>query len=219
MLSAAHHLTSLHAPTPVAALGGGLMLLACLCEAVAQEYPIRAGYRGGTLLVTRSDEPPGLWSYEVTTVHSRLLASAAPLANLGARTTSDLLGVSYRVWMARGRADVSVGVGTLGYLLPSADARGDDPHALVGSVPTLTLGVRYRMSNEHSVFADASGARGLGADPALAYYATKLGMEWKPAKSRVGLEQGALGFHFDSGYTLSLKARQGGLSVYLRNQF
>jgi hypothetical protein len=28
-----------------------------------------------------------------------------------------------------------------------------------------------------------------------------------------------LGFHFDSGYKLSLKAKHGGLGVYLRSQF
>jgi hypothetical protein len=219
MLFAAHHLPSLHVPTLGAALrvlGGGLALLACLCEARAQVPAAWAAHLDGALLANRSDEPVALPTYEFTTVRGHL---PAPLAHLDRRATSDLAGVSYRVWMSRGLAEVGVGVGTLGYVLPSADGRGDGPRGLVGAVPTLTLGLRYRMTNTHMVFADATGVRGLGADPALASYMTKVGVEWKPARSSLGLEHGAVGLHLDSGYRLSLKPRRGGAALYLRSQF
>ncbi len=212
----------MHLPTAVAALrslGVGLLLMALMCEVAAQESSVLAAYQDGAVLATRGDEAAASTSVEVTALRARMAAPAAPLASLDGRASSDLAGVSYRFWMSHGRADVGVGVGTLGYLLPASDGRIDSPRSLVGAVPTVSVGVRYRMSNEHSVFADASGARGLGADPSGAYYNTKVGMEWKPAKSRMGFEQGAFGLHFDSGYKLSLKARHGGLGLYLRGQF
>jgi hypothetical protein len=90
---------------------------------------------------------------------------------------------------------------------------------LTGATPTVSVGMRYRMSPESAFFADAFGARTLPPDTSGAYVSTKVGMEWKPAKSTFGFDQGALGIHFDSGYRLSLKARHDGLKVYLRGQF
>jgi hypothetical protein len=215
----------LHMPKATAAklraLGVGLVLLAGLCEVAAADEPsVLAAYRDGAVpSAARHDEAAPQTSYEISTVRGRMLAPPATLPNVDTRATQDLAGVNYRVWMSHGRADVGVGLGTLGYLLPSTAGRGDGARALVGAVPTVTVGMRYRMSNEHSVFADASGARGLGAEAAGAYYNTKVGMEWKPAKSRLGLERGAIGLQFDSGYRLSLRARSGGLAVYLRNTF
>jgi hypothetical protein len=217
-----HHPPSLHASRTAAllrTLGVGLVLMAGLCEVAAQESQLLNSYQDGAVLATRTDEPASPTSYEITAVRSRMLAPVGPLAHLDGRMTNEVAGLSYRVWMSRGRADVGVGVGTLGYVMPTADGRVDGPRALAGSVPAVMVGVRYRMSNEHSVFADASGVRGLGADPNGAYYNTKVGMEWKPAKSKLGLEHGALGLHFDSGYKLSLKARRGGLGLYMRSQF
>jgi hypothetical protein len=86
-------------------------------------------------------------------------------------------------------------------------------------VPTVTVALRFRVSPESAVYADASSARGLGGETAADYFNTKLGMEWKPAKSRFGLENRSVGIQFDSGYRISLGARKGGLGVYLRSQF
>ena len=135
------------------------------------------------------------------------------------RAATDLAGVDYRLWMTRGRAGIGVGVGTLGYVQPSPDGRVDGPMTLTGSMPTLSVGLRMRMTPESSVYADATGARGFGADPDAGYVNTKVGVEWKPAKSRFGFEGGRLALQLDSGYKLSLRARKGGIGIYLRGQF
>ena len=184
--------------------------LALLGHAAAQDLQSRAvasAYGG--------DEETTWSAIEVTTLRGRLLPPAAPFAGQEGRTTDELAGLNYRVWMTRGRADVGVGIGTLGFVVaPSIDA----PRALVGARPIVTLGLRYRMSDQHQLFADAFGARGLGADPA-AYVTTRVGLEWKPAKSSIGLAHGALGVQLDSGYRLSLKVRHGKPALYLRTQF
>lgn len=100
-----------------------------------------------------------------------------------------------------------------------------------GAVPTMSLGVRYQLSERHVVFANASGVRGAmgmrdmhdlhdrGADPSAPDVTTKLGFEWKPAKATLGLERGAIGLQLDSGYRLSLRTRRGGAALYLRGKF
>jgi len=95
----------------------------------------------------------------------------------------------------------------------------------VGAAPTMNLGVRYHVSEHHVVFANASGVRGANSlrdfstDPLAPGGETKLGVEWKPAKSTLGLEHGAIGLQLDSGYRLSLRTRRGGAGVYLRGKF
>jgi len=156
---------------------------------------------------------------EVSTVRARLLpAGPAPLASDG-RLMSELAGVNYRVWVSSGRADMGVGLGALGHVVPPPFRRIEEPVALAGASPTLSVGLRYRVTSESAVYADASGAYGIGADPNANYLNTKVGMEWKPAKHGVGFERGSIGIHFDSGYRLSVKPRHGGLGLYLRGQF
>lgn len=156
---------------------------------------------------------------ELSAERTRLAApDAAPLAPDG-RALTELAGVNYRLWMGRGRTEFGVGLGTLGYVHPGPDGRVDAGASMLRSSPTLSLGVRYRVTPESAIYADASGARGLGMDSSAAYVNTKVGMEWKPAKSRLGFDHGALGMHFDSGYRLSLKARRGGVRIVLRGEF
>lgn len=152
---------------------------------------------------------------ELSAVRTRLAPSdAAPLAADG-RALSELSGINYRLWMGRGRTEFGVGLGTLGYVHPGAEPGAP----LLRAAPTLSLGIRYRVTPESAFYADASGARGLGMDSGAAYVNTKVGMEWKPAKPALGFEHGAIGMHFDSGYRLSLKARRGGLRIVLRGEF
>ena len=155
-------------------------------------------------------------SPDLTAVRSHI---ATPLTT-DARTSTELVGVSYRWWLSRGRTDWGVGVGTLGYVVaPVEGTLAGAPASLVGSVPTLTVGVRYRLSRESALYADASGAQGLGGDRSASYVNAKLGMEWTTAKPKLGFEQGALGVHFDSGYGVTLRVRHGGLGAYLRGKF
>jgi len=156
---------------------------------------------------------------EVTSQRIRLTPPGAPALTSDGRVMTELAAVHVRLWVSRGRTDVGVGVGTIGYLQPAHGVRGEAPTALAGATPLLSVGMRYRVSPESAFFADASGARALPPDTSGGYVATKVGMEWKPATSRFGFDGGALGIHLDSGYKLSLKARRNGVGVYLRGQF
>jgi hypothetical protein len=132
-----------------------------------------------------------------------------------ARPDVDVTGFSYRWWaLRRGRAQLGIGFGALGI-----DASGV-PHSAYAA-QTLSLGLRWRVGERSVFYADASGARPIGAEAAAnnELYAAKVGVEWAASHSRFGFDKGALGLRLDSGYRMSLKVRHGGLAIYLRNQF
>jgi hypothetical protein len=159
-------------------------------------------------------------SPEVDAVQARL-GSQSPLPiGTDGRPMADLAGVNYRLWVGRGRTELGVGVGALGYVQGSPDPReSESARTLVGASPAFAVGVRHRVSPASLVYADAVGTRTLGGEPGAAYVRTKVGIEWKPATRRFGFDHGALGVHLDSGYRLALKAHHGGLGLYLRGQF
>lgn len=156
---------------------------------------------------------------EVDTVRAHIDGDAAQALGAQGRSLSELAGLNYRLWMGRGRTELGVGVGTLGYVRVSPDAQAEALSTLVNTSPTLAVGLRHRFSGGSVIYADALGTRTLGGERNAGYVNTKVGMEWKPAKPRFGFEHGTVGIHFDSGFRLDVKARRGGLSLYLRGQF
>jgi hypothetical protein len=143
-----------------------------------------------------------------------LPSSAAPLEPSG-RPYNDMSGVTVRWWSRHGRSNLGVGVGTVGFIAPSPD--GAVP--LRSALPTVTLGVRYAVSGETAVYADATRARDFAADAAPGLYNTKVGMEWQPAKSRFGFEGRSIGIQLQSGYRMSFRVKSGGLGIYFRGNF
>jgi len=139
------------------------------------------------------------------------------------RASNELAGVSYRLWMSHGRAAVGVGVGALArvmYPTPSAVAEPGVAPTLTDTAPVVSVAMRYRASERSVVFADASLAHGLAGPQGIGGYTNaKVGVEWKSAKPKLGLEHGRLAVQLDSGYRMSLRIRKSGLGVYLRGKF
>jgi hypothetical protein len=184
-------------------------LLLGTAPAAAQDMQLRAGALAAASRATGSNAALSS-SFELNAVKNRVQPAAA-----GETRAAELAGIDVRLWITQGRADVGVGLGSLSNILPS----GDGLRTVAGAVPSVSIGMRYRISDRHLLFADAAAARGLGADPAVTYVSTKLGVEWKPARSTLGFEHGAIGMQLDSGFRLSLKSRRGGPALYLRNSF
>ena len=164
------------------------------------------------------ERPPAV---QVVALSGRLDRDASG-ALAGHQESNRLVGVSYRVWMSRGRADIGLGVGALGRVAdapPAADASAA-PRGFAGTAPVVSVAMRYRMSEHSAVFADASLAHSLiGAEGVGNYANAKVGVEWKGAESRLGFERGRLGLQLDSGYRMSFRIRKSGLGVYLRGKF
>jgi hypothetical protein len=156
---------------------------------------------------------------EVSAERTRLGWGGATAFAPDGRPMNEVAAVQMRLLLSHGRTTWGVGVGTIGWVQPAHGTQPDAPLTLASATPTVSVGMRYRLDRESALFADALGARALPPDSSGGYVQTKVGMEWKPAKSTFGFEGGALGIHFDSGYRLSVKARRDGLGVYLRGQF
>jgi hypothetical protein len=199
--------------------GIALVLSVCTGMVGAQGLSLRVADWTTVALIPRGDEALAAATIEVATTAGNVLAPAALPPGLDGRTIRDVAGISYRVWVSGGRADVGLGLGSLGFVVRPVAGRSGDALTLAGARPAVSLGVRYRLTDQHLLLSDASHVRGLGAGPAADYVSTQVGLEWRPAKATLGFEHGALGMQLDSGYRVSVKPRGGGVAVYLRGQF
>ena len=188
------------------AAGAMGVFVALLCgaaqadESLPERIQAELGQRAPQVTTERSWVQPGI---------------PAPQDSTG-RPLSDMTGVSYRWWAGRGRSHIGFGLGTVGFVTQRPD---ESVASLRSAVPTLTVGWRYNVTSEAAFYADATSARRLAAESAPDLYNTKVGMEWKPAKSKFGFENRSLGIQLQSGYRMSLRVRSGGLGVYFRGQF
>lgn len=169
----------------------------------------------------QTEAPPG--AVQQTTVsmeHSYTLPAGAQTSDNQGRAYSELSGVTVRRWAGQGRASIGVGVGAVGYRRSGASSQ-----TLAHPAPALTVGVRYRMADQATMYADAYGARGLAAavaeESSAAAYNARVGLEFKDTSvaRNLGLERGSIGMQLESGYRISMKPRRGGVGVYLRGSF
>ena len=204
----------------ILALWSGVGLDTAQAQDVASAIPAASGESMNSLLgriapaVMVVTPPP-----RVTLEHSHLRDGDRARAGLDAygRPQGEVGGVSYRWWVGHGASNFGVGVGALGYMVPSPDARGGQTLAYTSSM--LRVGWRYQMNPGSTVFADASGARRFNEDTSDRV-STKVGVEWKARATKFGLDASrSLAFQLDSGYRMSLKVRRNGIGVYVRGQF
>jgi hypothetical protein len=135
---------------------------------------------------------------------------------------SETTELGYRWWLSSGRADLGLGLGTMTYgVRPtgSVPGLGDGGTSTVLATGTvMTMGVRYRTSERSTVYADASGLRGHRIDGGDALVG-KVGVEFKLARSRFDIAYGGLGMQLAGDTRMSLRARRGGLAIFMRSAF
>ena len=175
-----------------------------------------AGQAGAQDLAARAHAAVALDGSTLTLERGRAPAGFAA----DGRPSQEVSGFSYRWWLRSGPARFGVGVGALGPVVTPLDPAVNGGARLAYAASTVTVGLRLRVSEGSVVYADASSARPLGPEPGGDLFATKLGVEWaRSSHSRFGFERGAFGMQLDSGYRMSLRAKHGGLGVYLRGRF
>jgi hypothetical protein len=121
---------------------------------------------------------------------------------------------SFRSSLSRGRLDLG-----MAFEAPLRTARpGDfalDPVlAYAPALPAVSVGLRG-VSAGTSPAAGSLIERATGAGASAE---SRLGLEWKPAPSRVFLNQG-LGIRLDGDDRLTMRLRKGSLGIYLKTQF
>lgn len=218
--------TNLACPSPACtpALVISSLLLSGLHQSLAQESaghsaPSPTLWTDAALSDSHEDSMAVASTLEIAATESRLPAPTVAHLASDPGTARQFGGVDVRLWTRSGRASFGAGVGTLGYLVPLDHGRAGGPMAVLGAVPIVSFGVRYRLSDQQLLFADAYRARSLGTHPATAFFTTHIGMAWTPSRSKFGFERGTFGLRLDSGFRLSFKVRHGKPVLYLRAQF
>jgi hypothetical protein len=136
---------------------------------------------------------------------------------------SDLSAVEVQHWVNNGRAGIGAGVGGVTLVeRPTGVVPGrfsDSGAALSArSGTTLMFGLRYRTTQDSSVYASATHLSGLGLanDDRVV---SKVGVEFKAARSNFMIDYGGLGMHFAGDTRMTVKLRRSGVAIGMRRSF
>ena len=86
-------------------------------------------------------------------------------------------------------------------------------------MPSINVGLRRSRGDAASTTAASLLERATQADGRASSYASKLGVEWKPAGSRVSVLREGLGMRLQGNDRMTLRLRHGRLKVYLFRAF
>jgi hypothetical protein len=121
----------------------------------------------------------------------------------------------YRWSLGRGAFDVGLRLEPRSGSARSIESRLDVAAPLVPDLPSLSVGLRSTsIKGDGSASSLLDRALGSGGEA----YVRKLGVEWKPAQSRLFLRQG-LGIRLDGDDRLTMRLRKGSLGLYMQSNF
>jgi hypothetical protein len=146
------------------------------------------------------------------------LAPPVATTDLGPRWSarSSLSEGTYRSAFSRGRLDVGVRFDAPMRAVRSGEAPLDPVLAYGPPAPTLSVGLRSNpagtVATAGSLLERATGAT-IGQPPER-----KVGLEWKPAQSRIFLNRG-LGIRLDGDDRVTMRLKKGSLGLYMQSAF
>jgi hypothetical protein len=171
--------------------------------------------------------PVGVDGRPITVAKSSTELSRTDVANLDGRNLpgyrTDLSAVEVQHWVGNGRAGIGAGVGGVTIVdrpTGMTPGRFSDSGGAVSAVSgaTLMLGLRYRTTQDSSIYASATHLSGLGL-ASEDRIVSKVGVEFKAAQSHFKIDYGGLGMHFAGDTRMTLKLRRSGVAVGMRRSF
>ncbi len=145
----------------------------------------------------------------VTTADATL--ASAPPSRWSA--TSESLPGGYRWSLSRGTFDLGLRFESSSPWLRPHDARADAVGPLVPALPALSLGLRHAGPG---LSAGSLLSRSYGTSE---NYVSKVGIEWKPAESRVNFLREGLGIRLEGNDRMTVRLRKGVIGVYMHRKF
>ena len=121
----------------------------------------------------------------------------------------------YRWSLSRGAIDLGLHFEARAAAPHPADARFDSAAPAGATLPALSLGLRSVSAGPES--ANSLAERALGAT-GTTLAVSKVGIEWKPAQSRVFVNQG-LALRLGGDDRLTMRLRKGSLGLYMKRDF
>jgi hypothetical protein len=146
------------------------------------------------------------------------VSAEATEAASGARwsTSYDVSPSNYRWSLARGAIDFGLHFDARPLATRPLDGRVDSAVPLVAATPSLSLGL-HSVSAKGDASASSLLERALGVRPGESFE-RKVGIEWKPAQSRLFLNQG-VGIRLDGDDRLTMRLRKGSLGLFMQSNF
>jgi hypothetical protein len=130
-------------------------------------------------------------------------------------TNSSLSEGGYRSSLLRGKFDFGMRLDAPVRFGRHGESAIDPVAAYVAPLPTLSVGLRNASAGQTS--AGTLLERALGAT-AGEQRESKVGLEWKPAPSRLFVNRG-LGIHLDGDDRLTMRLRKGSLGIFMQTRF
>jgi hypothetical protein len=156
-----------------------------------------------------------LWLMAAT-AGSAFAAETAPSAEVPRWSTSSSLSqAGYRSSFLRGKLDFGMRLDAPVRFGRPGESAIDPVAAYVAPLPTLSVGLRDSSAGETPAGSLLERAIGPAAGE---HRESKVGLEWKPAPSRLFLSRG-LGIHLDGEDRLTMRLRKGSLGIFMQTRF
>ena len=119
----------------------------------------------------------------------------------------------YRWSLSRGVVDMGLRFESASPWLRPHEARTESAGPLMGGLPAVSFGLRQAIAERPagSLLSRASGA--------TSSFVSKVGIEWKPAESRVNFLREGLGIRLDGNDRMTVRLRKGVIGVYMHRKF
>ena len=132
-------------------------------------------------------------------------------------TSAEVDSSSYRVSLSRGKLDMGLGFDnpTHPTMATSTVVRSTDPaRPIVPTVPSLSVGLRSTTAGPPASSLIERATEGSAAPSST----RRVGLEWKPAQSRVFV-RGGLGLRLSGDDQVTMKLRSGRVGIYMKSTF
>jgi len=121
----------------------------------------------------------------------------------------------YRWSLSRGALDLGLRFEPRVPVVAPIDARYESAAPLGATLPSISVGLRS--VSTHPAPAESLIARALGSDSSGGEV-SKIGIEWKPARSQVFFHRG-IGFRLSDDERLVMRLRKGSVGIYMHRTF
>jgi len=185
-----------------------------LSSAAASVHAADAGSGSGVppvLASSLASEPAG-----PTTVGRTGDSAAAEGTQAAARWTSssELTSRGYRVSLTRGSLDLGLHFETPSNRLGVEPGLPEPPGPAISTLPSLSFGLRKGATTTAGSLLERSTGGGSSSTDI-----SRIGVEWKPAESRVNFLREGLGIRLEGNDRMTVRLRKGVIGIYMHRKF
>ena len=132
-------------------------------------------------------------------------------------SSASLSGQHYQWSLSRGAIDLGLKFGIPAGTMSRPDgARAESPAPFSMLLPSISVGLRREAADP---FRAGSLLSRVTEGNAVESYASKVGVEWKPAESQMNFVREGLGLRLEGNDRMTVRLRKGVLGIYMHHKF